>query len=65
MLEETYTGLAESRFFGILITAAGFVFLDPLVWIMGSTETIAVYAKTYMGFILISAPLSISVLIRY
>lgn len=33
-----------------------FVLLEPLVYLLGSTETIAPYAKTYISYILVSAP---------
>jgi putative MATE family efflux protein len=35
---------------------AGFIFLDPLVKILGSTTTIAPYAKTYIRYILAAVP---------
>lgn len=38
------------------ITLLGFLFLDPLVRLLGSTDTILPYAKTYAGFILLAAP---------
>ena len=50
------TGFFVALLTGILISVLGFLFLDPLVFFLGSTETIAPYAKTYMIFILLSAP---------
>lgn len=41
---------------GIGITVFGFLFLEPLVRLLGSTDTILPYAKTYAGFILAAAP---------
>lgn len=38
------------------ITLLGFLFLEPLVRLLGSTDTILPYAKTYAGFILLAAP---------
>lgn len=38
------------------ITMLGFLFLGPLVRLLGSTDTILPYAKTYAGFILAAAP---------
>lgn len=38
------------------ITLFGFLFLEPLVRLLGSTDTILPYAKTYAGFILAAAP---------
>ena len=41
---------------GLLIAITGFIWLDSIVMFLGSTPTIAPYAKTYISFILISAP---------
>ncbi len=41
---------------GGAITLVGFLFLEPLVRLLGSTDTILPYAKTYAGFILAAAP---------
>lgn len=41
---------------GLIITAVGFLWLDEIVMLLGSTETIAPYAKTYITYILIAAP---------
>ena len=41
---------------GGAITLFGLLFLEPLVRLLGSTDTILPYAKTYAGFILIAAP---------
>ncbi len=51
------TGFFCALFLGLLIEIPGFLFLDPLVMLLGSTETIAPYAKTYITFILLAAPL--------
>ncbi len=50
------TGFFCALFLGLLIEIPGFLFLDPLVMLLGSTETIAPYAKTYITFILLAAP---------
>ncbi|MCR5783228.1 MAG: MATE family efflux transporter [Clostridia bacterium] len=55
---------------GLLITVFGFVFLDRIVLILGSTPTIVPYAKTYLSFILAAAPfmsssLTLNNLLRY
>ncbi|MGN0665454.1 MAG: MATE family efflux transporter [Huintestinicola sp.] len=42
---------------GIMITVMGFIFLDPLVTVLGSTETIKPFAKIYITYILAAAPL--------
>lgn len=52
---------ASSGFFsavlaGLVITVLGFIFMDPIVYFFGSTDTIAPYAKTYLRYILIAAP---------
>lgn len=41
---------------GGLITVLGLLFLEPLMRLLGSTDTILPYAKTYAIFILIAAP---------
>lgn len=41
---------------GAVISVFGLVTIDSLVMWLGSTETIAPYAKTYMRYILIAAP---------
>ena len=50
------TGFACAILFGTLIALLCFLFLDPLVYALGSTPTIAPYAKTYISYILIAAP---------
>ena len=41
---------------GIIIMAIGFLWLDDIVMMLGSTETIAPFAKTYISYILVAAP---------
>lgn len=41
---------------GILIAIFGTIFVDPLVHILGATETIAPYAKDYARYIFLAAP---------
>lgn len=41
---------------GLLITLISFFFLDPLVMALGSTKTIAPYAKQYITYVLIASP---------
>ncbi|MDO4976609.1 MAG: MATE family efflux transporter [Eubacteriales bacterium] len=41
---------------GIVILILGILFINPLVYLLGSTKTIAPYAKTYITYILIAAP---------
>ena len=50
------TGVVLSFLTGLAIALASAVFLTPLIFLMGSTETIAPFAKEYVRFMLISAP---------
>ncbi|MBR5047732.1 MAG: MATE family efflux transporter [Eubacterium sp.] len=54
------TGFFCSFLCGILILVLGLAFIDPLVYLLGSTPTIAPYAKTYITYILISTPMMLS-----
>ena len=45
---------------GAVITAAGMLFLDPLLLLLGSTETILPYARDYAQYILYGAPVMIT-----
>ncbi len=45
-----------SLFMGLVIAVFGMITIDSLVMWLGSTTTIAPYAKTYIGFILVAAP---------
>lgn len=51
------TGFFFALLFGLLISVCGALTLDPLVRLLGSTETIAPYAKTYISYILAAAPI--------
>lgn len=48
---------------GILITAAGLLFLNPLAVLLGSTPTILPYTKAYLRIILLGAPFMTSSLV--
>lgn len=50
------TGLCWSLLSGLAITALGLLFLTPLMRLLGSTETILPYARTYSVYILCAAP---------
>lgn len=50
------TGCFGSFASGAIITAVGFLFIDQIVMGLGSTETIAPYAKIYIAYILAAAP---------
>lgn len=63
-------GFLGSFLTGAFICLIGFLFLDPLVRVLGSTETIAPYAKTYISYILVAAPflsasLTLNSILRY
>lgn len=49
-------GFCWSFLFGCLIGIIGFIRLDQIVMLLGSTVTIAPYAKTYIFYILLAAP---------
>lgn len=49
-------GFFMSFFSGLLISLIGFLWLDGIVMALGSTATIAPFAKTYIFYILLSAP---------
>jgi len=55
-------GFFASFLSGAIICVFGFIFLDGMIFWLGSTETIAPFAKTYITYILISAPFMCSCL---
>ncbi|MGN0195112.1 MAG: MATE family efflux transporter [Candidatus Cryptobacteroides sp.] len=54
--EMAATGFFSSFIAGIILAAAGFVFMDPVLRFLGSTDTILPYARDYFGHILIGTP---------
>ncbi len=50
------TGLFYSFFFGLMLTVLGLIFVDPIITFLGSTPTIAPYAKQYITYIMLAAP---------
>ncbi|MDI3481826.1 MAG: hypothetical protein PWQ97_1481 [Tepidanaerobacteraceae bacterium] len=50
------TGFYTALGIGATLAAFGLCFLDPLVYALGATKTIAPYAKSYIKFILIGTP---------
>ena len=64
------TGFFLSFALGLVMAVFSFVFMKPLLYLLGSTETIAPYAGTYIFYILLSAPfftssLTMNNLLRY
>ncbi len=58
--EVASTGFFLSFFIGIILACVSMFFLDQLVLTLGSTETIAPYAKTYCFYIILAAPFMMS-----
>jgi putative MATE family efflux protein len=59
--ETRATRIASTSFFlsllvGLIIEICSFVFIDSLIYLLGSTPTIHPFAKTYVIYILLSAP---------
>lgn len=54
--EMAATGFYVSFAVGFLICALGLIFLEPLSYLLGSTETILPHTKSYLGVILLGAP---------
>ena len=48
---------------GLAITALGNLFLDPLVRLLGATDTIAPFAQSYASYIFYAAPFMVSSLV--
>ena len=64
------TGFFLSFFIGFVVSILSVIFLNPLLYILGSTKTIAPYAEKYLFFIMLSAPfftssLTMNNLLRY
>ena len=49
-------GFAFAFSFGIILAVTGLLNLDRLAYLLGSTDTILPYARSYMGPILVGAP---------
>ena len=54
------TGFFTALFTGVVIAAAGFVFMDDILFTLGSTQTILPYARAYFRYILIGTPFIMS-----
>ena len=55
------TGFFLSFALGLIMALLSLVFMKPLLYLLGSTQTIAPYAGTYIFYILLSAPFSLPV----
>ncbi|MBO5228813.1 MAG: MATE family efflux transporter, partial [Lachnospiraceae bacterium] len=58
---ENASKYASTSFFlaiatGLIIGIIGLIFIEPLMYLLGSTDTILPYAKTYVFYILLAAP---------
>ncbi len=58
--EMAATGFFSALIAGALFMILGLIFLDPLVNVLGSTPTIAPYARSYAFYILLAAPFMVS-----
>jgi putative MATE family efflux protein len=58
--EMAATGFFCSMGIGVVICILGLIFLEPLAYLLGSTETILPYTKEYLGVILLGAPWIVS-----
>lgn len=68
--ESGATGFFLSFSLGLIMAVLSFAFMKPLLYLLGSTQTIAPYAGTYIFYILLSAPfftssLTMNNLLRY
>lgn len=54
------TGFFTALIIGTILAILGLIFLNPLVYALGATETIAPYAKAYIQYILIGMPFMIA-----
>ncbi|OEJ15978.1 MATE family efflux transporter [Brachyspira hampsonii] len=50
------TGFLSAMIVGFMILILGIIFIKPLAYLLGSTETILPYSISYMKYILIGAP---------
>ncbi len=50
------TSFYTALFLGVLLAVSGIIFIKPLVYLLGATDTIYPYAKDYIMFILLGSP---------
>ncbi len=58
--EMAATGFFSALTIGVVICIVGEIFLEPLCYLLGSTETILPYTKAYLGVILLGAPFMVT-----
>ena len=61
--EYASTSFFLSLFIGVVFVIFGLIFIEPLVYFLGSTVTILPYAKTYAFYIILGAPFFMSSLV--
>lgn len=61
--EMASTGFFAAFAFGCLLTVFGLIFLNPLTYLLGATDTIFPYARDYLRIILLGAPFMTSSLV--
>lgn len=54
------TGFFTALFTGVVIAVTGFIFMDDILFTLGSTQTILPYARAYFRYILIGTPFIMS-----
>ncbi len=57
------TGFVSAFIAGLLIMLAGLLFSEPLVFLLGSTDTIAPYAREYLLYLMPGVPFLVSSLV--
>ena len=57
------TGFFMAMALGVVLMVLGLVFLEPLSYLLGSTDTMLPYTKDYLGVILLGAPFLTSQLV--
>ena len=50
------SGFAAALAFGVILAAVGLIWIDPLMSLLGATDTVAPYARSYASYILYGAP---------
>ncbi len=63
--EENATKFASTSFFlsittGLTVSILSFIFIEPLLKFLGSSETIYPFAKSYIKYIMLAAPITMS-----